>query len=107
VDEQEKCINELELFQKKFSKISKKCINVGNGDNINFWTDSWCGDPLVDQLGILLQSRQFISSKVSDFIVNVQWSIPSQLSHMFTNLSCIISQVSIPMEDTCNIPNFI
>jgi hypothetical protein len=73
---------------------------VGNGDNINFWTDCWCGDPLVDQLGIPLQSRQLLSSKVSDFIVNGQWSIPTQLSNMFPTLSSIISQVHIPLEET-------
>jgi hypothetical protein len=30
---------------------------VGNGERINFWLDSWCGDPLVEQLGIPDQAR--------------------------------------------------
>lgn len=73
---------------------------VGDGSNINFWLDSWCGDPLVDQLHIPAQFRNLLSAKVSDFIVNGQWSIPTQLSSMFSSLSSIISTVSIPMEST-------
>jgi hypothetical protein len=69
-----------------------------NGENINFWLDNCCGDPLVDQLGIPNQTRHLLSSSVSDFIVNGQWSIPFQLSLMFSNLSSIISQITIPME---------
>jgi hypothetical protein len=73
---------------------------VGNGDTINFWTDCWCGNPLVDQLGIPNQTRHLLSSKVSDFIVNGNWSIPTQLSIMFPTLQSIVSHVCIPMEET-------
>jgi ribonuclease HI len=71
---------------------------VGNGERINFWLDSWCGDPLVEQLGIPDHAR--LVSQVSDFIVNGHWSIPPALSQMFPNLYSIISHVSIPLEVT-------
>ncbi|KAK2430924.1 hypothetical protein QL285_029213 [Trifolium repens] len=71
---------------------------LGNGDNINFWLDNWCGDPLVEQLGIPVHIRPLLTASVSDFIVNGRWSIPAQLSLMFSNLESIIAAVVIPME---------
>jgi hypothetical protein len=56
---------------------------LGNGANISFWLDNWCGDPLVEQLGIPIHIRHLLSASVSDFISNGQWHIPTQLS-----LSC-------------------
>jgi ribonuclease HI len=73
---------------------------VGKGDNINFWTDCWCGSPLVEQLGIPPQTWHLLSSKVSDFIMHGNWFIPTQLSYMFPTLHSIVSHVSIPMEET-------
>jgi hypothetical protein len=71
---------------------------LGNGDNINFWLDNWCGDPLVEQLGIPVHIRPLLTASVSDFIVNGRWSIPAQLSLIFSNLESIIAAVMIPME---------
>jgi mannosylglycoprotein endo-beta-mannosidase len=71
---------------------------LGNGTQINFWVDHWCGDPLVEQLGIPVHLRSSLTSLVSDYILNGEWSIPSQLSIMFPNLYSIVSNVSIPME---------
>jgi hypothetical protein len=71
---------------------------LGNGSNINFWVDKWCGEPLVEQLGIPLHLHHLLTSSVSDYISNGQWNIPTQLSLMFTNLHSIVSTVSIPME---------
>jgi ribonuclease HI len=73
---------------------------LGNGTNINFWTDSWCGSPLIEQLNILVQLGPLLSSTVSDFILNGQWTIPPQLCLMFNNLSSIINKVTIPIEDS-------
>jgi hypothetical protein len=73
---------------------------LGNGKDINFWTDSWCGSPLVDQLHIPLQIGQFLSSTVSDYIHNGQWVLPPQLTQMFSTLSSIIHKVTIPLEDS-------
>ncbi|KAK2364421.1 hypothetical protein QL285_089294 [Trifolium repens] len=74
---------------------------LGNGANINFWLDNWCGDPLAEQLHIPVPLRGSLSSTVSDFICNGQWSIPSPLLAMFSNLHAIISKVLIPLE-ACN-----
>jgi ribonuclease HI len=71
---------------------------LGNGANINFWVDKWCGDPLVEQLGIPLHLHHLLNSSVSDYISNGQWNIPPQLSLMFTTLPSIVAAVAIPME---------
>jgi hypothetical protein len=73
---------------------------LGNGRNINFWTDSWWGSPLIDQLNLHVQLGHLLSSTVSDFILNGQWAIPPQLCLMFNNLSSIINKVTIPLEDS-------
>jgi hypothetical protein len=70
---------------------------LGDGNDINFWTDSWCGAPLVDQLNVPLQIGHLLSSYVSDFIFNGQWVFPPQLSIMFNNLSSIVNKVTIPL----------
>jgi ribonuclease HI len=70
---------------------------LGDGNDINFWTDSWCGDPLTLQLNIPDHISQFLSSKVSDFIFNGEWFIPAQLLQAFPTLLSIVSQVTIPV----------
>jgi hypothetical protein len=42
---------------------------LGDGTDICFWTDSWCGSSLVDQLHIPEHISHLTSSKVCDFIV--------------------------------------
>ncbi|GAU35013.1 hypothetical protein TSUD_103360 [Trifolium subterraneum] len=71
---------------------------LGNGEDINFWNDNWCGIPLVDQFNIPAHIRHSLSSTVSDYIVNGLWNIPPQLIHAYTNLGSIVHQVIIPME---------
>jgi hypothetical protein len=55
---------------------------------------------LVDQLDIPEQIRPFLTAQVSDFLNNGVWFIPPALSTMFSNLSSIISKVSLPLETT-------
>ncbi|KAK2424264.1 hypothetical protein QL285_034644 [Trifolium repens] len=71
---------------------------IGNGENINFWNDTWCGPPLVDQFNIPPQIRPSLSSTVSDYISNGHWNLPPQLSLMFNNLVSIVNNVIIPFE---------
>jgi hypothetical protein len=68
---------------------------LGDGNDINFRTDCWCGDPLAMQLNIPDHISQFLSSKVSDFIFNGEWTIPVQLLQAFPALLSIVSQITI------------
>ncbi|GAU36821.1 hypothetical protein TSUD_320580 [Trifolium subterraneum] len=71
---------------------------LGNGEDINFWNDNWCGTPLSDTFNIPDQIKQSLSSKVSDYIFNGQWNLPCQLTHQFSNLSFLVQQITIPNE---------
>jgi mannosylglycoprotein endo-beta-mannosidase len=73
---------------------------LGNGVNINFWNDNWCGTSLVEQLNIPAHTSPMLTSSVSDYIQNGLWEIPSTLTAMFSNLRSIVSQVTIPMFHT-------
>ncbi|KAK2364401.1 hypothetical protein QL285_089276 [Trifolium repens] len=71
---------------------------LGDGTNINFWNDSWCGPPLSEHLHIPNHVSQLLTAKVSDFIFNGSWVFPDLLIQAYPNLYSITSQVIIPME---------
>ncbi|GAU12290.1 hypothetical protein TSUD_141980 [Trifolium subterraneum] len=71
---------------------------LGNGENINFWKDNWCGTPLAEHFNIPHHVSLALKSKVSDYIHNGQWNIPIQLTQAFNNISNLIHQVTIPVE---------
>jgi hypothetical protein len=43
---------------------------IGDGNDINFWSDSWCGKPL-EKLHIPDNITPFLISTVSDFMFNI------------------------------------
>jgi hypothetical protein len=69
---------------------------LGDGEDINFWNDYWCGASISEQLNLPAHISQSLVSNVSDFIVDGLWVIPPQLSTLYPNLISIVSQVSIP-----------
>ncbi|MCH80548.1 ribonuclease H protein [Trifolium medium] len=83
----------------EFSVIMDNSIwLLGDGNDINFWNDNWSGIRLCELLNIPEHIRPFLSSKVSDFIVNGRWTIPPLLQQVYPNLLSIISPVLIPFE---------
>jgi hypothetical protein len=50
--------------------------NLGNGQDINFWLDNWCGEPLVEMLQIPPHIHNSLTSSMDMFITNHEWSIP-------------------------------
>jgi len=55
---------------------------LGNGNDINFWTDSWCGVPLVTSLNISPGIHPYLLSPVSMFINNFAWNVPYGLEKL-------------------------
>jgi ribonuclease HI len=73
---------------------------VGNGNNINFWLDNWCGDSLVSQLNIPTYLHSHLKATVSDFIVNKQWNFPFSVLMSFPSIKQIVEKVTIPIENS-------
>jgi len=72
---------------------------LGNGNDINFWTDSWCGSPLASTLNIPNDLHSSLKALVSQFIINSAWSIPPNLLQIFPNLQSFIDDIVIPIND--------
>lgn len=71
---------------------------LGIGDQINFCTDEWCGQPLCHSLNIPAYLHNLLTEKVEDFIANNSWCIPTSVHQLFPNLGQLLCQVIIPME---------
>jgi hypothetical protein len=53
---------------------------VGTGDRINFWTDNWLGEPLVDLLGLEVELHGHLQGRLSEAIVNGSLLLPSRIA---------------------------
>ena len=82
-------------------KYSEVILNsswlVGNRSEITFWTDNWCGEPLVSTLNISAIIQPLLKSFVSNFINGFTWNLPTSLVQIFPNLQSIIDKVYIPV----------
>ncbi|WJX14219.1 hypothetical protein P8452_04514 [Trifolium repens] len=88
-------------IKEEFEVIAENSIwLLGNGDNINFWNDNWCGTILSEHYNIPSHIKQRLTSTVSDYIANGHWAIPPQMELEFLNLSSLVNQAIIPLE-TC------
>jgi ribonuclease HI len=88
-------------IKEEFEAIAENSIwLLGNGENINFWNDNWCGTILSEHYNIPSQTKQLLTSTVSDYIANGHWAIPPQMELEFLNLSSIVNQAIISLE-TC------
>jgi hypothetical protein len=71
---------------------------LGNGANINFWLDNWCGDSLAHALDIPNFLQNCLSATVNQFISNNHWLIPPILMEHYPQLLTHISKITIPIE---------
>lgn len=73
------------------SVLDNTCWQIGDGSSINFWKDNWLSKPVVDFLNIPLSIQDSLQSKVSDFILHNNWSIPPILLTKSPPLAAAIS----------------
>ncbi|XP_058775611.1 uncharacterized protein LOC131649884 [Vicia villosa] len=83
---------------------------LGNGSNINFWLDNWCGNPLVLSTSVEFLNLHDISlkSKVRDFIHDSSWNIPLIWSDLFPFLEHKLNPnllSNLEVEDICIWPH--
>jgi hypothetical protein len=81
----------------KFHVIKDNCSwIVGDGKQINFWSDSWCGQVLAQTYNLPDHLVQLLPKKLDRYIVNQCWNISDELNQYFPNLRSLVSQVIIP-----------
>lgn len=68
---------------------------VGDGENINFWKDPWCGTPLFISLNLPQNTLHSLCEKVSDFISNFWRNVPF-VQAAYPNINQIVNQVTLP-----------
>lgn len=71
---------------------------IGNGDTINFWSDKWPEEPIVDTLHLPNHLHMSLKATISDFVVNNQWNLPSIMYQNCLALVERIHQVHVPIE---------
>ncbi|XP_062028777.1 uncharacterized protein LOC133744735 [Rosa rugosa] len=72
---------------------------VGDGSRISFCSENWLGTPISSMHRITPVVRSLMPVKVSDFIRDKQWAIPSTFNFFFPDLASRISKVVLPLEN--------
>jgi len=72
---------------------------IGNGKNVNFWYDNWCGDSLQNTFNLRDTEANNFPQSVSDFITNSHWNIPHDITIRFPALNGHVRQITLPLED--------
>lgn len=76
--------------------MQQLCWQLGNGQNIKFWTDTWTSQPLVNLINFPIQLLSRLIAKVKDFICNGSWHIPDILLQKILGLGSELEKVTIP-----------
>lgn len=72
---------------------------VGNGNSIRFWKDNWMWEVLVSSCNIDQDYWGFLQDKVSSFIINGAWSLPTSFQRVYPDISQQILATSLPTDD--------
>jgi hypothetical protein len=94
------------IFSSLWSGLKSYCSHIldnctwqlGIGNKINFWLDSWCGKPVATTLQIPNAIHGTLKNKVQEFIVNYQWSIPPKLLNAYPQLIQHVQSITIPLD---------
>lgn len=79
---------------------ASSCWLLGNGKNINLWSDKWLPQSLADMLNLPDNILPLLKAKVQDIIVDNSWCFPDEFVASFPNVVQIIHNVQIPVVPT-------
>lgn len=85
--------------------VNNSCWIIGSGTNVSFWTDSWSGEPFIDDtsMDVLVSKGINPHIRISDLSHNGQWCIPpiwfTRFPFLCMRLDCV-SSPSIGSSDT-------
>jgi len=70
---------------------------LGNGGNIHFWSDNWCGPPF----NLFMNDDEVVDDSilVRDYIIDHRWNLPTDFVFQFPHIWNLVQQVTIPEED--------
>ena len=77
------------------SILNNSTWQLGDGESINFWCDSWCGEPFTSAYNIPSHLHDSLHSTVAQFIHNNTWSVPQEILTAFPNLQHKLNLVTI------------
>ncbi|PRQ53570.1 putative ribonuclease H-like domain, reverse transcriptase zinc-binding domain-containing protein [Rosa chinensis] len=71
---------------------------VGNGNSIRFWRDNWLGETIASSLNYVQEVQKLLNDKVSCFIANGRWNLPSSFCRTLPTLAQSIHSIELPEE---------
>lgn len=74
--------------------------SIGNGNTVNFWTDKWLEQSIVESLNIPLHMHPALNMKVADYILDGNWNIPMYLIQKSKELAKQILTVTLSIDDS-------
>ncbi|GAU46013.1 hypothetical protein TSUD_401350 [Trifolium subterraneum] len=77
--------------------ISNSVWVIGDGTNINYWTDNWLGEPLAGALNLPDNVCKTLNTRVCDLLENKRWLIPPIINALAPWLVEEIRTVIIPL----------
>jgi len=82
----------------KFQTIQDNVTwKIGNGENIRFWIDTWCGEPLTSALNIPDHLHHLLQSKLSSYLLNQNWNVPPVFLNAYPQLHQKLVHTTIPL----------
>jgi len=76
--------------------LNNSSWQLGNGEKINFWCDSWCGEAFVVAFNIPEHIHNSLHSLVAHYIHDNEWSVPQAIRDIFRSLQQKLNLVTIP-----------
>lgn len=82
-----------------FNCVSQNSVwIIGDGSSVNFWNDSWCGEPISDVFNFPDWMKKNLKAPVKDFIRKRHRFLLKSLKLAIPNLINIVEKVHIPLD---------